>query len=380
MREPWLLCLFLMLFLHDARPQPAVTGMRWCRDFCLCPHDSDTMLKCLEDDDIYRLIDLNERHVARLTRAGWSPTLNLGWCGDNNCLCNKESGKHFGCGKLMNVLTNFIDQASEVLALFEREREVGEAVVSAGVGLYTPPVEAHDGESDNINIAVVEDGPHSKRDMDDEERRNRRRERKHRRNRKRNRIGGEEDIGGPVDESEYFAPPSSEDDYPETNSLPKQEAINSNPMVTAMQPPHRRHPAVPAVTESSFFDNHADVERYQPPMESVHPGSSAIESHTEILREKPLEMNSVAGKVSEDLETLTEDVAHIRSDVIFNQRILLVTVGVAGVAMLGVVVLALHACCARRSRRAHFTENGRPDDLHHHPSSTVTKVNINEAW
>ena len=51
--------------------------------------------------------------------------------------------------------------------------------------------------------------------------------------------------------------------------------------------------------------------------------------------EVPMQRKTMAGKVSEDLKQITEDVQHIRSDVVFNQRILLVTVGVAGVAMLG---------------------------------------------
>lgn len=46
------------------------------------------------------------------------------------------------------------------------------------------------------------------------------------------------------------------------------------------------------------------------------------------------------------------------------------------------MILALHACCSRRGKSgARITENGRNHhDDGHHPSSTVTKVNIDEAW
>ncbi|KAF2350246.1 hypothetical protein FHG87_018998, partial [Trinorchestia longiramus] len=311
--------------------EPSVSGMRWCHEFCLCPQTSETKLKCLEEDDIYRLIALNDRQVVRLRRVQWNPIAQLKWCGQENCLCNKETNKQFECVKATSVLTNFIDQASEILTLFEREREVQ----IAGVGLLPPFVQANDTEHDGIHVAS-EDGPHRKREMDEEDRRNRRRGRKHRRNRKRNRSEGD-DMGEPqFDEAEYFGPGAAEEeDYHEMNLLPKQEAINSNPMVTAMQPPNRRNPTTTAApTESTIFQQPETTnERESTIARSQNPQNA--QDHQEPEMEIPMQRKTVAGKVSEDLQKLTDDVQHIRSDVVFNQRILLVTMGVAGVAMLG---------------------------------------------
>lgn len=293
----------------------------------------------MEDDDVYGMIDLHERQVYRLRRVQWSPITNLKWCESQagNCFCNRETGKLFECVKVQNILTNFVGQASEVYSQYENESTFGEEVQPEGaVGVFTPSDE--DVEFENVTIPD-DDGTHRKRDMD-EERRNRRRGRKHRRNRKRNRNEDE-------DNSEYFGAPLAEEDYPEANMLPKQEAINSNPMVTAMRPPNRRYHHF-GTTESTNFEPHSPNERHlqepnprmqesvhsdyqhQHNFESVDPSS---EPNPEL--EVPVQRKTVAGRVSEDLEQITEDVQQIRSDVVFNQRILLVTVAVAGVAMLG---------------------------------------------
>ena len=329
-------------------------GLRWCDDFCLCPLMGEERLQCMASEDIYSILNFNEIQIIRLNRVGWNPISSLKWCSAGRCFCHKESNKAFACVEVPDYLERFVNASALKLEPDDSGLDKDETPLNvAGFG---------------ISDSDVSDPMHRKRDMD-EERRNRRRNRKNRKNRKRNRNEGKgigyDDFSYEENSSQEILPAyedpdqlghSSHDDliYPDPQMLPKQEAINSSPMVTAMQPPTRKEPLPPTTTQ--LIPILPPTQNQSMPVMEPSRSAGSKPKFSERMGdisspvfEVPMQRKTVAGKVSEDLKQITEDVQHIRSDVVFNQRILLVTVGVAGVAMLGWVlwpILRPHQCCA----------------------------------
>ena len=288
-------------------------GLRWCNNFCLCPQNSETAVRCLQSDEIFDMLNFSTLQREGLARRHWDPSTHLQWCRSGQCFCHQSSNKHFACMDNQDLLVNIINEAGADLSNDQVE-----------------DVSTSEGELDS---------EHDKRDMD-EERRNRRRNRKNRRNRKRNRNDRPE-YPSSYEDTDYISNSVERDnsEYQDVNLLPKQEAINSSPMLTAMQPSTIREPFTPPTQPAPVSGNSSDESPQQPRVQEITRAdfnrfpSEADDSSP--VYEVPLHRKTVATKVSEDLQQITEDVQHIRSDVIFNQRILLVTVGIAGVAMLG---------------------------------------------
>ena len=348
-------------------------GLIWCHNFCLCNRDSDVSLQCLTKEDIYDILNFRPEQKFKLDKHNFDPVTTLTWCEAGNCLCNKESQKMFACIESSHHLTEIIDSNAPDNA------RVNFATIGSGF-LNNVDEDEHNNDSFTAsnNIHNNDNGKRSSEEV----RRGRKKNRKNRKNRRKNRHENNKHNDIDQEEATYDENLSREeympyDDLPasefnqETNEqrdglpLPRQEAINSNPMVTAMQPPTRRQPFQHSpTTEPSAHHQPPTAPVYQthPPrtLETSHRlsnGGGSLESRTNqqqyesihqdkrpthssqhhgpAILEIPLQRKTVAGKVSEDLQRITEDVQHIRSDVIFNQRILLVTVGVAGVAMLG---------------------------------------------
>lgn len=154
----------------------------------------------------------------------------------------------------------------------------------------------------------------------------------------------------------------------EAELLPKQEAVAASPAVTAMQPPTRRQPfpTLATATTAPPHTQHATTYEEDP----------VIPPKVSPVLEVPMERKTVATEVSQDLEELSDAVMQIKSDVVLNQRILLVTVAVAGIAMLGVLIVAVHGC----SRRRHNSSDSKKKRDANKDDNHVAKVNLEEAW
>lgn len=319
-------------------------GLKWCGNFCLCPQTSEERLQCINNHSIYSLLDYNEMKINRLDKIGYNPIATLKWCDSGSCLCNKDTDKAFDCIKNPEYLIYIINEASTIAAEINTEAP---SIRFAGM--------VPDMNPNNENELNNEDLPYSKRYMDQERRNHRRQNRRNnRRGRKKNRHEDESEINdgnisyeglADTEESAFYNPYSNEDnsEYTDHSMLPKHEARNSNPMVTALKPSTRRQPAShPTTTVRSMTppQERNDQNHLQSIQKSVHPdfqpqSSNAGHANEAPVLEVPIQRKTVAGQVSKDLQQITEDVQHIRSDVVFNQRILLVTVGVAGIAMIG---------------------------------------------
>ncbi|XP_063589101.1 uncharacterized protein LOC134766228 [Penaeus indicus] len=327
----------------------AVMGdLHWCSTLCLCHNGME--MQCFDRSQIYTLLKINSHYAMKLERAQWLLEERVHWCNDL-CLCHTGNNKEFQC----------IEEST-------LEEFIGESVDGALLYSTRPREEA----------AAVDEADQQ------EEAKSVRKRKRQRKNKKRVREDEEEEEAlEDTAASAYTSSPPHEDApaahtttplpaaaqpspaEPEGDAelLPKQEAVAASPAVTAMQPPTRRQPFPP--TPPATHASHASTREGGSPAPEV----SAV-------REVPVERKTVALEVSQDLDKLGSDVKQIRSDVVLNQRILLVTVAVAGIAMLGVLILAVHSCARRRQMAAEEKQTrDLPKDDHH-----VTKIKREEEW
>ncbi|XP_047495788.1 uncharacterized protein LOC125043601 [Penaeus chinensis] len=331
----------------------AVMGdLHWCSTLCLCHKGME--MQCFDRSQIYALLQINSHYAMKLERAEWLLEERVHWCNDL-CLCHTGNNKEFQC----------IDES-------KLEEFIGESVDGALLYSTRPREEA---------AAVDEADQQEEAEADHRRRSEERKRKKQRKNKKRVREDEEEEEEALEDTAASSPPhedapaahtttplpaaaqPSPAEPEGDAELLPKQEAVAASPAVTAMQPPSRRQPLPP--TPPATHASHASTREGGSPVPEV----SAV-------REVPVERKTVALEVSQDLDELGSAVMQIRSDVVLNQRILLVTVAVAGIAMLGVLILAVHSCARRRQMAAEEKQTrDQPKDDHH-----VTKINREEEW
>lgn len=359
---------FLMLAWGSASAlaQSGVMGrLSWCSTLCMCETATKTEVQCFEEDDVYQLLDFDDRAVARMRRVdSWSLESRVLWCTDM-CLCNIQTGKQFSCTqphKIMQLIANRIgteyfmpEEDSEII--HETERSVDEDEGMA------PRKKSRGGRKKNKNR-----NPKNK-------------PRKHRKSEATQEPEPEPEPTQPEPEPEpelhiptTSVTPMTTVDTPTSTSvtyhheedaeeidvhehhepLPRQEAVAASP---AIQTPSRR--PLPYST----------AESYTPPeLEGLSP-------RVQPVVEVPKEKKTVASMVSQDLDDLGSTVRNIKNDVMFNQRILLVTVAIAGIAMLGVLILAIMVCTTRRQQAANNAKKNSSKEGNHSP-----KINLEEAW
>lgn len=285
----------------------------WCSTLCMCRTGTQMQLQCFERNQIYALLGISSHHAMKMERASWLLEDRVHWCNDL-CLCHEGSNKEFQCVE-ENTLEVFISETVDGSLLYsERPQEELEA-------------EAEDEQQEEA------EAEHRRRSEE-------RKKKRQRKNKKRVKDDEEEEVHedamhtsrppreeAPAAHTTTPVPPAESEPSPaepegDAELLPKQEAVAASPAVTALQPPTRRQPFPP--TPPATHASHASTREGGSPAPEV----SAV-------REVPVERKTVALEVSQDLDELGSAVMQIKSDVVLNQRILLVTVAVAGIAMLG---------------------------------------------
>lgn len=357
--------------------------LSWCNTMCMCETETNREVKCFQEDEIYSLLNVSSRIARRLRRLNWTLEENVYWC-DDLCTCNLETGKEFECaepGRLTQLILDnigngyFLEPEGNSAIKREEERSVDEEEEEA---------------------ALDQEAGHKKRS----ERKKNRKNRKLKKNQKvKHRHPTEEPEPEPEPEwepepepewepqPESEPEPEPENTYPVVQTptppsdtpaahvepteseaeiiepLPKQEAVAASPAVTALQPPTR---------QGQFYTT---AESYTPRASAreVEGLSPRIQPVVEVPKEK----KTVASMVSQDLDDLGSTVRNIKNDVMLNQRILLVTVAIAGLAMLGVMILAILSCTKRRQNQNSAAAKKRDGakDGNHSP-----KINLEEAW
>lgn len=299
--------------------------LSWCKTLCICETETNREVQCFQEDEIYQLLNFSARSVKRLRRTNWTLEGNVDWCSEL-CLCNTETSKEFKCtepGQLTQLIldrignTYFLELEENSYIKREEERSVDE-------------VEEEQAELD-------QEVGHRKRS----ERKKNRKNKKPRKNQKHRHPSEEEPQQEPDSEPEAEPEPTYADvqlpalptHTPTDNyeyvvdevevieQLPKQEAVAASPAVTALQPPTRQGQILSTAESYTPRASSREVEGLSPRIQPVV--------------EVPKEKKTVASMVSQDLDDLGSTVRNIKNDVMLNQRILLVTVAIAGVAMLG---------------------------------------------
>lgn len=344
---PLLFLLIVFLGSHsnaDGTAQNAQRqGLKWCGNFCLCSEHRDENLQCMESIDIYRSLNFPQRQINRLQALRFNPITTLKWCDSGRCFCNKDTDKSFDCVRNFDGIFALINDAAEMVVGHNPDTSSVQIAgfMPSNVGLNVT-------EADGIEI----DPTHRKRDMDEEERKNRRKQ-----NRKNNKKGKKKHRNETIDydthvgsdESEQFGTIHQDDnfDFTNTHMLPKQEAINSSPMVTAMKPPTRRQPVTlpasrPTVPPPQHQHNPDSISSSPSLQESMHPdflpqNANPVPSDVDPFLDVSVHRQSIGdqGLISEKIRQINEDLKTIKEEGSFNQQILLITAGVAGAAMLG---------------------------------------------
>lgn len=349
--------------------------LSWCttNTLCMCETETNATVHCYEEDDVFEILGVSTRQVSRLRRTNWSLQTKVYWCSDL-CLCNIQTGKNFKCAE-PGVLTQLI-------------------VNNIGTEYFITP----NGESDikqetERSVDQLED-PSLDHEADHRGKAGRKKNRKNNRKknqRQKHRKHSSDLQAEPEPEPEPQAEPEPDvhtttmlppvDSWPtaelfsqgqtnegedikateEPEPLPRQEAVAASPAVTALQPPTRQ--MLPYSTAESYTPRASprDVEGLPPRVQPVV--------------EVPKEKKTMASRVSQDLDDLDTTVRNIKNDVMLNQRILLVTVAIAGVAMLGVLILAILSCTNRRQAANAAKKRDANKEGNHSP-----KVNLEEAW
>lgn len=358
--------------LADAMAQSSVMGrLSWCSTLCMCEKDTNTEVQCFEEDDIFQLMEISARSVARLKNKNWSVETHLQWC-DEMCLCNIETGKEFRCTephKITQLIVNRI--GIEYFIMPEENSEIKQ--------------EEERSVDEEEEPSLDQETEHKKRS----ERKKNKKTRKQKKNQKKHRNQSEDSHESepepepqPEPEPEVYIPTTSltptppmetptptsfsyhhEEDVEEIDvhehhePLPRHEAVAASPAVTAMQTPSRK------------LQPYSTAESYTPrELEGLSP-------RVQPVVEVPKEKKTMASMVSQDLDDLGTTVRNIKNDVMLNQRILLVTVAIAGIAMLGVLILAIMSCTSRRQQAANNAKKNSNKDGNHSP-----KINLEEAW
>lgn len=347
-----------------AEPDTSV-GLHWCSTMCMCPAKTQDQLRCFERAKMFEFLGYADKMARRLLRSGWKMEEKVYWCSDL-CLCHTDNDNQFQCVLEDNV-NQFINDNFGYRYFYDWRVEVEERAV----------------EDDKEQQA-----------KEAEKNKNKKKKNKPKKNVK----AREESVTPREEKVQVITPAQPQVEslpttervmvmWPTTTTtltpttttipttttttkeevmeeeaelLPKQEAVAASPAVTAMQPPTRRQPFPPTAPAP-----HASTRE----VHTLPPKTSAV-------LEVPVERKTVASEVSQDLDELGTTVHQIKDDVVLNQRILLVTVAIAGIAMLGVVILAVTDCHRRRQLA--------PDTKKREASATednhATKVNLEQAW
>lgn len=317
--------------------------LSWCNTLCMCETETNITVKCFEEDDVYQLLRIRSQLVRRLRKTNWSLQTAVYWCSDL-CLCNIQTGKEFHCTEPEDLAQLIINN-------------IGNTYFLAPEGESDIKQETERSVDEEEDPLLDEEAGHRKRS---ERKRNKKnRKKKNQRTKHKNHSeDSQQELESepepqPEPEADVYTPSISltttppadtpspteelfdhQQDYmykideveeietsEEPEPLPKQEAVAASPAVTALQPPTRQ--MLPYSTEESYTPRAAarDVEGLSPRVQPVV--------------EVPKEKKTVASMVSQDLDDLDTTVRNIKDDVMLNQRILLVTVAIAGVAMLG---------------------------------------------
>ena len=368
--------------------ESVIADLDWCTPLCLCLKSTGTKVKCIQSVQLYSILGFDERRIMKLQRLNFDPEKKLEWC-TSSCLCHKEKTKKFWCtkkGPTQRLVQGIAREIAEILPYREIptpsptpeviEEEIVEITTTNNlISTNLPPqdIDIGDVQKDDIN----QDNGKSRHENNLKKDKRRSKNKKKNRNKKITNNNEEpvqkthEDasISPPFVRLEDYdktnemtitteAPPSPStvvsftpeeveilepteesqqpvvqisDQLPTSEEFPRQEAVAASPAVTAQMPPSRRLPPPPPLQKVSQDKLH------NPPKPRILPKDPPVivpQTGPHVL-EVPLERKTVAGEVSQDLEELGEDVRQIKSNVVLNQRILLVTVGAAAVAMLG---------------------------------------------
>lgn len=345
-----------------ALAQSSVMGrLSWCSTLCMCETATNTEVQCFEEDDVYQLLDFDDRAVARVKKAHWSLASSVQWCNDM-CLCNIVTGKEFSCtqpGKIIQLIANRIgteyfmpEEDSEIIHETERSVDEDEEMAprkrtgrkNKKNGKPKKGRRKHKNQSEDTPEPEPEPEPQPEPEPEVPT----------------TSVTPTTTVDTPTSTSFTY---HHEDDVEEIDvhghhePLPRQEAVAASPAVTAMQTPSRR--PLPYSTAKSYTP---------PELEGLSP-------RVQPVVEVPKEKKTMASMVSQDLDDLGTTVRNIKNDVMLNQRILLVTVAIAGIAMLGVLILAIMSCTSRRQQAANNAKKNSSKEGNHSP-----KINLEEAW
>ncbi|XP_037790359.1 translation initiation factor IF-2-like [Penaeus monodon] len=340
----------------------AVMGdLHWCSTLCLCHKGME--MQCFDRSQIYSLLQISSHYAMKLERAKWLLEERVHWCNDL-CLCHTGNNKEFQC-IAESKLEEFIGESVDGALLYStRPREEEEAAAEA--------------EVDQQEEAEAE---HRRRS----EERKRKRQRKNKKRVKEDEDEEEEALEDTAASAHTSSPPREDAPAAHTTTplptaaqpspaepegdaelLPKQEA--SPPAPPDRHAAAHASPAVPA-----HAARHPCLARLH--ARGRQPRAGGVGREGGARRAQDGGAGGVAGP-GRTGQRRHGAVMQIRSDVVLNQRILLVTVAVAGIAMLGVLILAVHSCARRRQMAAEEKQaRDQPKDDHH-----VTKINREEEW
>lgn len=354
----------------------AMGRLQWCDPLCICNKQTNEEVQCFQRLQLLTLVGIPAWKGEYLEENEWYLEEKLFWCNDV-CLCHKNSKKEFECTDEQS-LVNFINDTIGDGYFYDTDVDEGEDEEQRQQAVTEDTLMMHHAVTEEIVVRSAE----TEEDREDTEHRRRSERRKNRRHRKQNRKrkGDAATTVGPTERDAETLPQPEPEPEPEftpyqepeptphqepeptpyqeptepteptstSNSttpspyllnrdeteapwsgeqetaepLPKQEAVAASPAITAMQPPTRRQP-FPSTEEP-----------YTPRVDNINPRAQPV-------LEVPKEKKTMASKVSQDLDELGSTVLEIQSHVVLNQRILFVTVALAGIAMLGYVTTVL---------------------------------------
>ncbi|XP_053646373.1 probable serine/threonine-protein kinase irlD [Cherax quadricarinatus] len=376
-----ILPVFVALCVVGVSPQPSESGkeaLHWCSTMCMCRYETQVAVRCFEPSEMYEFLGISKKIAMKMAKHNWTLDAKVYWCKDL-CLCHSDNNREFQCVEeddITYLITDYIGDMyfyHTVQQLVEEERHMEERTVTR------EETEAAENRRS--------------------ERKKKKKDQKPRKNVRTTEAPAPEPEPEPTLKqvslptttstttttttttpsttitttltttpsqpvqlpSRMNDPAIEQPEAGEAELLPKQEAVAASPAVTAMQPPTRRQPFPPTATA---YIPHASTRE----VITTPPKVSAV-------LEVPVERKTVASEVSQDLTELGSTVLEIRNDVVLNQRILFVTVVIASIAMLGVLILAVHGCNRRRRPPpdAAKKRDATKDDKH-------TKMNLEEAW
>lgn len=309
-------CLVSTLAEHG---KSVIDGIYWCNTLCVCRTGTQMEVQCFQWTQLYDLMVSTESEAGGLERDDWLLEGQAHWCTEV-CLCNTNNVSQIKCVQKKALIQLVTDHIGDWYLhgteedLLEEDRTLGERILE------------QEEEREEVRYRKKSE---------------KRRNRKNRKPKKkvREKEGAvihveNETETEPMTEHALAPSPTipslplnisarqNETEIEETvELLSMQEAASASPTMTTQ----------PSISLQNLTTTAASA--------STTPESSR-ESHTTAVkvspvREVPMERKTVASEVSQDLDELGSAIMQIKSDVILNQRILLVTVAIAGTALLG---------------------------------------------